>query len=100
MSYSSNKGNGIAIHSHADLYDPFSDRSLFDFDFPMDLAVNVTISDENDTMFQKTITVQEMRESGFQQERLNTDTDRLPKLKEGDLLYLAAAVNVGYTNWM
>lgn len=66
----------------------------------MDLAVNVTISDENDTVFQKTITVQEMRECGFQQEQLNTDTDTLPKLKEGDLLYLAAAVNVGDTIWL
>ena len=62
--------------------------------------MNVTISNENDTMFQKTITVQEMRESGFQQEQLSTDTDLLPKLKEGDLLYLAAAVNVGDTHWM
>ena len=60
----------------------------------MDLSVCVTIRDDDETVFEKEISAQQMRDSNYQQEQLNTDNEPLPKLKEGELFYLAAAVNV------
>lgn len=60
----------------------------------MNLSVSVTIRDDDGSLFEKEISAQQMRDSNYQQEQLNTDTEPLPKLKEGELFYLAAAVSV------
>ena len=39
---------------------------------------------------------QSMKDEGYEQPSLQTDTEPLPKLKEGELLYLSAAIEV----WM
>ena len=62
--------------------------------FPMNLSVNVKMWGDDGTEFEKEISAQQMRDSNYQQEQLHTDIEPLPKLKEGELFYLAAAVNV------
>lgn len=56
--------------------------------------MSVTIRDDDKTVFERVISAQQMRDSNYQQEQLNTDNEPLPKLKEGELFYLAAAINV------
>ena len=60
----------------------------------MQSEITVTISHQNEVVFSSTKTAQSMKEEGYQQPDLQTDNEPLPKLKEGELLYLGAAIEV------
>lgn len=62
----------------------------------MQSAISVTITHQNEALFSSTIMAQSMKDEGYEQPSLQTDTEPLPKLKEGELLYLSAAIEV----WM
>lgn len=60
----------------------------------MQSEITVTISHQNEVVFSSTKTAQSMKEEGYQQPDLQTDNEPLSKLKEGELLYLSAAIEV------
>lgn len=60
----------------------------------MQSAISVTISHQNEVIYSNAKTAQSMRDEGYQQPSLQTDIEPLPKLKEGELLYLSAAIEV------
>lgn len=60
----------------------------------MQSAISVTISHQNEVIYSNAKTAQSMKDEGYQQPSLQTDIEPLPKLKEGELLYLGAAIEV------
>ncbi|OAO17557.1 hypothetical protein AV274_0696 [Blastocystis sp. ATCC 50177/Nand II] len=58
----------------------------------MQSAISVTISHQNEVIYSNAKTAQSMKDEGYQQPSLQTDIEPLPKLKEGELLYLGAAI--------
>ena len=60
----------------------------------MQSAISVTISHQNEVLYSNVKTAQSMKDEGYQQPSLQTDVEPLPKLKEGELLYLSAAIEV------
>lgn len=60
----------------------------------MSCSVSVRICDNGKEVYNETRTAQEMRDSGYKQPQLKTDEEPLDALKENDLFYLAAAVEV------
>ena len=60
----------------------------------MDYSIHVVVKKCGEIQYESTKTAEEMRQKGIQQKALQTDTEPLPLLREGDMYYLCSAVEV------
>ena len=60
----------------------------------MEYSIHVVVKKCGETQFESTRTAEEMRQKGIPQKVLQTDTEPLPLLREGDMYYLCSAVEV------
>lgn len=60
----------------------------------MDCSISVKICDDGKEIYSACKTAQEMKDAGYQQPELRTDEEPLESLKENEVFYLAAAVEV------
>ena len=63
----------------------------------MSCSISIRMCSNGEQIYQESITSQEMRNSGYQQQQLQTDEEPLDKLTENDLFYLSAAVEVCFS---
>lgn len=62
----------------------------------MEYSVHVVVKKFGETQFESTKTAEEMKQRGILQKALQTDSEPLPLLREGDMYYLCSAVEVSY----
>ena len=60
----------------------------------MSCSISIRMCNNGEEIYQEKITAQDMRNSGYQQQQLQTDEEPLDKLTENDLFYLSGAVEV------
>ena len=65
----------------------------------MEYSIHVVVRKYGETQFESTRTAEEMRKKGIPQKALQTDTEPLPLLHEGEMYYLCSAVEVHLGFW-